>query len=1738
MKKYIIFLLLLFVFQTRLQAQYTVGSGGDFTDLAEAFDGINNSGTNIGDVELQIISNLTVSVTQVLYEDGYGGSNYSSVTIYPVSSGLTISGSVNGPLIDLNGATNVIIDGRVNRAGAADMTISNTNTGTSASVIRFIESAGNNTVSYCYIKGSGTGASGGILHFSTASQGNGNDGNTIDHNYISSSAGGRPVNAISSSGTATRENSGNTISNNEIYNFLRNSTTSAGINLSSNTTGWIISGNSFYETASFAPSANVTFYAIQINNTSGTGFNIEGNYIGGKAASCGGTAWTKTTGSSPYYNNPFFAINLNVGTAASSSVKNNTIKNFSWSNSLNANWTAINIEAGAVIVGSLSGNIIGDASSAGSITVTGGASNTSIYGINIASTGNIECRNNSVANMLNATTSSGSITAGINFSGGTGTNIVGENFIHHLEVSGSSTGSAIYGIRISSGATTYPNNIISLGGNTSTTIYGIYETGISGNNNSLYFNTIYLSGSPASGTAPSYALYSAVTTNTRNFRNNILFNARSNSGASGSHYAIYIVSSGGTITTDYNDYYVSGTGGVLGYLSGDKTTLADWKTATGQDANSVSADPLLSSAGGTTADNYTPAAGQAGTAGTGVLTDFNGSTRSLTTPSMGAFETGVCTNPTSGGTIATAQSGCSPFNPAAFTSTLPASGQLGTLEYKWQFSVTSSSTGFSDISSSNSPTYDAGDLTQTTWYKRLARVTCQADWSGAAESNVIEVTVNPTPSASITGTLTACQSTTLTAVTDASSPSYVWYRDFSILIGEVSSTLYVTTDGPYKVKVTDGTTSCYQTSSASTVSINPLPTATITGTLNACVSTTLTANSDAASPSYTWYKDNVEISGEVSSTLSVTQSGGYKFKVKNGITNCEQTSATSAVTINPLPTATISGTLSACGSSTLTAGTDAASPSYVWYRDNVEIGGEISATLIVSSSGSYKVKVKNGITNCEQTSSPSSVTITPLPSASITGTLTACGSTTLTTVTDAASPSFIWYKDDVVIPGEVSSTLNVTTGGSYKVKVTDGLTSCEQTSSPSAVTINSYPSEGLQVDGTTTICSGTGTNITVSSSESGVNYQLRNDAGDINIGSPVAGTGGDILLPTGNLTSTTSFNILATNAASSCSVELNQTETVTVDPVSAGGTLSGGTPSITYGDITGTLTLTSYAGSIIKWQKMEGAGSWQDITNTSATYSETPVAAGSWQFRVEVKSGVCPEDYSNNVLITVAQKDLTIQANDQTKSYGTTFSFIGSEFTATGLVTGDAVSSATITSAATPATAGVTGSPYAITISSAIGTGLGNYLITYTNGSFTVSKALLSYIADPQNKVTGTANPVLTYSSSGWQNGEDESVLSTVPQISTTVDASTLPGIYAGAITISGGADDNYDFNYVAADFTVTKLLQSITFSPLSDVTYGDADIDPGASSSSGLAVSYSSDNTAVASIVNDKIHLAGAGSASITASQPGDNEYEPATDVLQTITVNKADLTFTADDKTRVYNTPNPGFSYTITGFVNSETESVLDVLPAASSTAIQSTETGTYPITITGGNDNNYNYLFVPGLLTITKGDQVITFNTYPQKLLVKDTYTLVATSTSDLPVTYESLDTDIATVSGDKVTGISNGNARLRAYNAGDQNYNAGEAQVTTEVYSSHQNIMNLFTPNNDGINDKWELPELATWGKCSVKVYSRWGQLVFSEKDYNNLWDGTSNGKPLPEGPYYFIIETENSGMVKGTVNIVR
>jgi hypothetical protein len=326
------------------------------------------------------------------------------------------------------------------------------------------------------------------------------------------------------------------------------------------------------------------------------------------------------------------------------------------------------------------------------------------------------------------------------------------------------------------------------------------------------------------------------------------------------------------------------------------------------------------------------------------------------------------------------------------------------------------------------------------------------------------LTIKPMPTATITRSSGNCGSVTLTANTNAASPTYIWYKDNVVIDNEKNVTLVATSTGAYKVKVKDGLTTCENTSAATNItSIKPLPTAIISGILTNCETTTLTANTNATTPTYVWYKNNGIIS-ESASSLNIRTNGDYKVKVKNEYNACENTSAVSTVVINPLPEVTIDGILTACRFTTLTTHTEAKSPTYIWYKNNVEIVDEANSTIEVTTSGAYKVKVKDGLTTCENTSEVSNVVITPLPSATLEGILTSCFSTTLYANTNVAFPIYVWYRDDIEIPDQTNSAIEVTTSGDYKVKVTDELTTCENTSEASTIVINPLPAAVAGVD--------------------------------------------------------------------------------------------------------------------------------------------------------------------------------------------------------------------------------------------------------------------------------------------------------------------------------------------------------------------------------------------------------------------------------------------------------------------------------------------------------------------------------------------------------------------------------------------------------------------------------------------------------------------------------------------------
>lgn len=84
-----------------------------------------------------------------------------------------------------------------------------------------------------------------------------------------------------------------------------------------------------------------------------------------------------------------------------------------------------------------------------------------------------------------------------------------------------------------------------------------------------------------------------------------------------------------------------------------------------------------------------------------------------------------------------------------------------------------------------------------------------------------------------------------------------------------------------------------------------------------------------------------------------------------------------------------------------------------------------------------------------------------------------------------------------------------------------------------------------------------------------------------------------------------------------------------------------------------------------------------------------------------------------------------------------------------------------------------------------------------------------------------------------------------------------------------------------------------------------------------------------------------------------------------------------------------------------------------------------------------------------------------------------------------------------------------------------------------------IPNAFTPNGDGVHDTWNVTHLSLYPGCTVNVFNRYGQSVYSAVGYAVPWNGVSNGNPLPAGTYYYIIDFKNgSPRQTGAVTIIR
>jgi len=455
----------------------TVGTlTGSYTTLKGAFDKIND-GTHKGVISISVGRNTTETATAALNASGTGApsSSYTSVLIQPCGGSFTITGSLAGvPIINLNGADNVTING-INSGGNM-LTIANTNVSAGSGAIQFINDATNNIVRNSNIYSSNISTTSGTIAFSTTTGTTGNDNNTIEYCSIYDGATA-PYVGIYSSGTTTSTthyNSNNTISNNKIYNFLNPAGnegitapsggnfftgTDYGIKIASGNTSWTISNNSLYRintTAYTNTTFDATHFGIYVS-TDGDGFNVSDNYIGGSGANCSGTPWTLngTTALSNYR-----GIQMKTGNTAVSTVSGNVVANILFKTS------AAGTSYGAPFMGihlngnfAVTGNKVGD-HAYGLIEVACISSNSDFNGIfyyNEAVSGPAlwTVTGNTVANIKNVNTSGNASFYGIrcfskecSINMTCSNNIVGGSVANSILLSGTAS-SWVHGIFVS-----------------------------------------------------------------------------------------------------------------------------------------------------------------------------------------------------------------------------------------------------------------------------------------------------------------------------------------------------------------------------------------------------------------------------------------------------------------------------------------------------------------------------------------------------------------------------------------------------------------------------------------------------------------------------------------------------------------------------------------------------------------------------------------------------------------------------------------------------------------------------------------------------------------------------------------------------------------------------------------------------------------------------------------------------------------------------------------------------------------------------------------------------------------------------------------------------------------------------------------------------------------------------------------------------------------------------------------
>ena len=294
----------------------------------------------------------------------------------------------------------------------------------------------------------------------------------------------------------------------------------------------------------------------------------------------------------------------------------------------------------------------------------------------------------------------------------------------------------------------------------------------------------------------------------------------------------------------------------------------------------------------------------------------------------------------------------------------------------------------------------------------------------------------------------------------------------------------------------------------------------------------------------------------------------------------------------------------------------------------------------------------------------------------------------------------------------------------------------------------------------------------------------------------------------------------------------------------------------------------------------------------------------------------------------------------------------------------------------------------------------------------------------------------------------------------------TVSASQSGTNPTASSTPPYYDpANSVSESFTIepassTTQSQTITFLSLPNLQYGST-FSVSASSNSGLGVTFGAVGQCQVGTTTGTatVTTTGVGLCAITASQDGNGAYSPAT-VVQSFKITPAVLTVTAASPTITYGQPIPSLTpslnvnYSVAGFVNSDSPSVVAGVPSLVGAALAGSSVGGYAIAISTGSlaAANYSFLFVNGTLTIQQASQTITFaQNAPPSAAYNGQFTVGATGgASGNPVVFTSAGSCSNSGTTTYTMTSGSGSCSVIAKQAGNTNYSA--AQPVTQTVSA--------------------------------------------------------------------------------------